>query len=128
MLEKDVTHSWFFLSLVQRNDDEDERPISLEQQQQQQTTAANPWDFFSMGDGGFVAGDGGDEEKRVDEKKENTGERFTLKIAWSVRRWRSVNTKRGFLGAGGWSGEPSFLLQAEKTTRNDRKKRKESCV
>ncbi len=38
----------------------------------------------------------------------------TLKIAWSVRRWRSVKTKRGFLGCGGWSGESSFLLQAEK--------------
>ena len=40
--------------------------------------------------------------------------RLTLKIAWSVRRWRSVNTKRGFLGCCGWSGESSFLLQAEK--------------
>lgn len=38
----------------------------------------------------------------------------TLKIAWSVRRWRSVNTKRGFLGCCWWSGESSFLLQAEK--------------
>ena len=38
----------------------------------------------------------------------------TLKIAWSVRRWRSVKTKRGFLGAdwGSWS-IPSFLLHAE---------------
>ena len=40
--------------------------------------------------------------------------KLTLKIAWSVRRWRSVNTKRGFLGCCGWSGESSFLLQAEK--------------
>ena len=38
----------------------------------------------------------------------------TLKIAWRVRRWRSVNTKRGFLGCCGCSGESSFLLQAEK--------------
>lgn len=40
--------------------------------------------------------------------------RHTLKIAWRVRRWRSVNTKRGFLGCCGCSGESSFLLQAEK--------------
>ena len=40
---------------------------------------------------------------------------LTLKIAWSVRRWRSVKTKRGFLGAAccGSGGESSFLLQAK---------------
>ena len=40
----------------------------------------------------------------------------TLKIACSVRRWRSVKTKRGFLGAeaGGSGSKASFLLHAEK--------------
>ena len=41
---------------------------------------------------------------------------LTLKIAWRVRRCRSVKTRRGFFGAGGASGglgNSSFLLQAK---------------
>lgn len=42
---------------------------------------------------------------------------LTLKIACRVRRWRSVKTSRGFLGAGCWCSAwfaiSSFLLHAE---------------
>ena len=40
---------------------------------------------------------------------------YTLKIACRVRRWRSVKTKRGFLGAEACSAASitSFLLHAE---------------
>lgn len=45
------------------------------------------------------------------------GRTLTLKIACRVRRWRSVKTSRGFLGAGCWCSAwldiSSFLLQAE---------------
>ena len=43
----------------------------------------------------------------------------TLKIACRVRRWRSVKTKRGFLGAEACSAASitSFLLHAETEIR-----------
>ena len=53
---------------------------------------------------------------------------ITLKIAWSVRRWRSVKTKRGFLGAWWASGESSLfgLLEAEKGENQNYKPKKSS--
>ena len=51
----------------------------------------------------------------------------TLKIAWSVRRWRSVKTKRGFLV---WDcgGSSSFLLQTKKQNKKIRLKIKKNSV
>lgn len=50
------------------------------------------------------------------------GTALTLKMAWSVRRCKSVKTRRGFLGVGACSVEvvSSFRLQAEKKTKKEK--------